>query len=317
MFDAYKPKNEGYVSIYLDYKGLQVPTEDVNMTHCYRLLPIRDQQKYGNYWAVLRVRPGNRTPVVPEYMPNATYKFEKVAKDFQLSGYPLSYCRYWTEAPLNLYKATHLYPFFGYLPGNKISLTKYNKNLNLHNVPYKTELVYHESAPDPQGHRRQTAQVNVEASIANLLRLRVIPDDTKTTLDAYLLKVQESIDKIRRYQLRIPFATGQMIIDAQLLRLTALEKTIWHIAAPRLTYGRIVNNPAPQAIETDNNNDGDRPPREATPLVRKWVTNPLTWRNDCMGAVALLAAATPPKESRRLSQPLTKLPGSAFRIVRT
>ncbi len=239
MFDAYKPRDEGYVSIHLDYKGVQVSTEDVNMAHCYRLLPIRDQQKYGNYWAVLRLRPGNRIPVVPEYMPNVTYKFEEVAKDFQRSGYPLSYCRYWTEAPLNLYKVVQLYPFFGYIPGNKISLTKYNKTLNLHNVPYKTELVYHELPPDLQGQRRQTAQVNVQASMANLLRLRVIPDDNKTTLDAYLLKVQESIERIRRYQLRIPFATGQMIICSTAPPLRTREDYSPHCrASPDLWKGR-------------------------------------------------------------------------------
>jgi hypothetical protein len=100
--------------------------------------------------------------------------------------------------------------------------------------------------------------------MANLLRLGVIPDDTKATLDAYLLKVQESFDKIRRYQLRIPFATGQLVIDAQLLRLTALERTIRHFAAPRLTYGRIINNPNPQTMEVDN--DADRPPRGGNPI---------------------------------------------------
>jgi hypothetical protein len=166
------------------------------MTYCYRLLPIKDQQKYGNYWAILRLRPGSKYPAVPEYMPNATYSFEDVAKDFQLSGLPLAHCRYWTA--LNLYKVVHLYHFYGYLLGNKISLTKYNRTLRLHRIPYKTELVYYESAPDAQGSNRLTAQVNVEASMANLLRLRVIPNDTKATLDAYLLKVQESIEKIRK-----------------------------------------------------------------------------------------------------------------------
>jgi hypothetical protein len=108
----------------------------------------------------------------------------------------------------------------------------------------------------------------------NLLRLRVIPNDTKTTLDAYLLKVQESIERIRRYQLRIPFATGQMIIDAQLLRLSALEKTIRHIAAPRLTYGGVVNKPTPQAVETDINEEGDRPPREGNPIGAEMGNEP-------------------------------------------
>jgi hypothetical protein len=120
-----------------------------------------------------------------------------------------------------------------------------------------------------------TSQVNIEASMTNLLRLRVIRNDTKATLDAYLLKVQESIEKLRKYQLRIPFATGQMVIDAQLIRYTALEKTIRHIAAPRLTYGRIVNNPDPQAIEIDNsNNDGDRPPREGNPIAAEAGNEP-------------------------------------------
>jgi hypothetical protein len=104
-------------------------------THCYRLLPVRDQQKNGNYWAILRVRPGKKSPVVPEYMPNATYSYQDVARDFQLSGFPLLYSRYWTETPLSLYKVTQLYQFFGYLPRNKISLTKFNEALNLHNVP--------------------------------------------------------------------------------------------------------------------------------------------------------------------------------------
>jgi hypothetical protein len=264
MFDAHKPRDEGYESIYLNYKGAPVPSGDVNMTHCYRLLPIKDQQKYANYWAILRLRPGSRYPAVPEYMPNATYSFEDVSKDFQLSGLPLAYCRYWTEAPLNIFKVAHLYPFYGYLPGNEISLTKFNKTLRLHRIPYKTELIYHESAPDAQGGNRATAQVNIEASMANLLRLRVIPNDTKATLDAYLLKVQESIEKIRKYQLRIPFATGQMVIDAQLLCYTALEKTIRHIAAPRLTYGRVVNNPDPPPRPDDI--EIDQPPREGNPI---------------------------------------------------
>jgi hypothetical protein len=114
--------------------------------------------------------------------------------------------------------------------------------------------------------------VNIEASMANLLRLRVIPNDTKATLDAYLLKVQKSIEKLRKYQLRIPFATGQMVIDAQLIRHTALEKTIRHIAAPRLTYGRIVNNPDP--IPKDDNIEVDQFPREGNPIAAEAGNEP-------------------------------------------
>jgi hypothetical protein len=303
MFDAHKPKDEGYTSIYLNYKGTPVPSDEVIMTHCYRLLPIKDRQKYGNYWPILRLRPGSRYPAVPEYMPNTTYSFEEVSKDFQLAGLPLAHCRYWTEAPLNIYKVAHLYPFYGYLPGNKVSLTKFNRTLRLHRIPYKTELVYYESATDAQGSTRMTARVNIEASMANLLRLRVISNDTKTTLDAYLLKVQESIEKLRKYQLRIPFATGQMVIDAQLSN------------SPRLALPTVGSSTIPTLHQGTTASRSISLLGKAIPSRQKQGMNRPTWRSDCMQAAALLKTAKTFKESKRRNQPRTKPLSSAIRIA--
>ncbi len=50
------------------------------------------------------------------------------------------------------------------------------------------------------------------------------------------------IDRLRDYQTRVPFATSHSIIDAQLMRLTGLEKAVRSTVAPRLVYGRVVNN---------------------------------------------------------------------------
>ncbi len=62
-------------------------------------------------------------------------------------------------------------------------------------------------------------------------------------------KLKGNIEKLEQYQSRIPFATGQMLIDAQLRRLVSLETTTRHIAEPRLTYGRKVNTlPAPALV---------------------------------------------------------------------
>ena len=77
--------------------------------------------------------------------------------------------------------------------------------------------------------------------MARLLQLGALPNGNKVTLDAYLEKLTDHMDKLRYYQLRVSFATGQMLIDAQLKRLVSLETTIRHIAAPRLIYGRTVN----------------------------------------------------------------------------
>jgi hypothetical protein len=61
---------------------------------------------------------------------------------------------------------------------------------------------------------------------------------------------------------RIPFPITQKVAAAQLSRLSGLTKTIKHITAPRLTYGRVVNNfPAP-IIEDPNTGvpfDGQSP----------------------------------------------------------
>jgi hypothetical protein len=82
--------------------------------------------------------------------------------------------------------------------------------------------------------------------MATLLRLQILPNDRKTTLDAYLLKLERHIEDLKDHQARISFAINHMVADAQLKRLSGLEKTIRHITAPRLTYGRVVNNfPAP------------------------------------------------------------------------
>jgi hypothetical protein len=50
------------------------------------------------------------------------------------------------------------------------------------------------------------------------------------------------IDRLKDDQSRVPFAMAYAIIDAQLMRLTGLEKAVRSTIAPRLIYGRVVNN---------------------------------------------------------------------------
>jgi hypothetical protein len=78
--------------------------------------------------------------------------------------------------------------------------------------------------------------------MTTLLRLQILPNDHKATLDAYLRKLEGHIEDLKDVLARIPFAVTHKVASAQLSRLTGLEKTIRHITAPRLTYGRVVNN---------------------------------------------------------------------------
>jgi hypothetical protein len=111
-----------------------------------------------------------------------------------------------------------------------------NRELNLNNIPYKSEQVL-ERLPNSS-----RMEVMIAPTMAKLLQLGIIPDDSKHTLDEYLSKLEGMIDRLRDYQTRVPFATSHSIIDAQLMRLTGLEKAVRGTVAPRLVYGRVVNN---------------------------------------------------------------------------
>ncbi len=63
-------RDDTFQSYFVDYNGLTVKPEQVNSAYLYTLLPYKDTQKYGDYWAILRKRPGFAPVTIPEYMPN-------------------------------------------------------------------------------------------------------------------------------------------------------------------------------------------------------------------------------------------------------
>jgi hypothetical protein len=249
MFDKYHARDQSHTAYYVNSKGETLRIDDVNVSAAsYRLLPMRDQLKYGNYCAILRRRPGATAITTPEYRPNAVYSFHEVNSDFRRAEMTLLHSRMWTEAPLNNFKLTHIYPYADYIGGNKIYINKINQSLNLGRIPYKTELVY-DAMPAERSKTGRSQPVKPRETMERLIELGILPNDNKATLDEYLDKLKGNIEKLEQYQSRISFATGQMLIDAQLRRLISLETTIRHIAEPRLTYGRKVNTlPTPAEV---------------------------------------------------------------------
>jgi hypothetical protein len=138
--------------------------------------------------------------------------------------------------------------------GNKVDIKRMNKDLNLHQIPYKSEQVMEETTRvDKYGNTRSTGKdVNPTATMARLLSLQILPNDHKATLDAYLHKLEGHMESLKDTLSRIPFAITHKVATAQLHRLSGLTKTIKHITAPRLVYGRVVNS-APAAINEDPN----------------------------------------------------------------
>jgi hypothetical protein len=54
MFDKFHPRDNTHTAYYVNLKGETLRIDDVDVSGSYRLIPMRDQQKYGNYWAILR-----------------------------------------------------------------------------------------------------------------------------------------------------------------------------------------------------------------------------------------------------------------------
>jgi hypothetical protein len=109
---------------YVDYNGFKVNAEHVNSAFLYTLLPQREIQKYGDYWAILRRRPGTTALTIPEYMPNKQHRYKEVLRDFKRAGLTLAPSRYWMEVPLNQFKVEFTYPYFSYFKGNKVNVRR-------------------------------------------------------------------------------------------------------------------------------------------------------------------------------------------------
>jgi hypothetical protein len=188
-------------------------------------------------------------------MPNKQHRYKEVLRDFERAGLTLSPSRYWTEVPLSQFKVEFTYPYFLYFMGNKVNVRKINKDLNLNQIPYKSEQVLEEKTRiDKNGNTRSAGRhVNPRATMVMLLSLQILPNDHKATLNAYLRKLEGHMEDLKDTLSRIPFAITHKVATAQLHRLSGLAKTIRHITAPRLTYGRVVNNiPAPPINDDPN-----------------------------------------------------------------
>jgi hypothetical protein len=85
-----KRGNGTHQSYFVDHNGFTVNPDQVNSAYLYSLLPYKDTQKYGDYWAILRKRPGAAALTVPEYMPNKQHRYKEVLRDFERAGLTLS-----------------------------------------------------------------------------------------------------------------------------------------------------------------------------------------------------------------------------------
>jgi hypothetical protein len=123
-------------------------------------------------------------------MPNKQHRYKEALRDFERAGLTLSPSRYWTEVPLlSQFKVEFTYPYFPYFMGNKVNVKKINRDLNLNQIPYKSEQVLDEkSRIDKNGNTRSFGRdVNPRETMARLLSLQILPNDHKANVCGCIL----------------------------------------------------------------------------------------------------------------------------------
>jgi hypothetical protein len=92
-------------------------------------------------------------------------------------------------------------------------------------TPSSTLVLEKRSYLNKQGNKRSNSrrEVNPKETMATLLRLQILPNDHKATLDAYLPKLEGHIENLKDVLARILFAITHKVANAQLSRLTGLE----------------------------------------------------------------------------------------------
>jgi hypothetical protein len=76
--------NGTHQSYFLDYNGFKVNAEQANSAFLYTLPTYKDSPKYGDYWAILRRRPGATALIIQAYMPNKQHRYKEVLSDFEI-----------------------------------------------------------------------------------------------------------------------------------------------------------------------------------------------------------------------------------------
>ncbi len=80
-----------------------------------------------------------------------------------------------------------------------------------------------DNAPEEDKPRKR---VDVEATIANLISLGALPDEEQTSLEDYMLNIEEVLDRYEKYLEEWPFLVAQRLIKMQVSRLKSIKHAL-------------------------------------------------------------------------------------------
>ena len=194
-----------------------------------------DQKKIlGDYWRVLRVRPATNkfSAEKPhlEYIPNDTYGYNEVKMTLDnVKNVKVKPTRYWNELLVKDVPSDVLYSLSDYHPGLPYEANIIRDNASLGLPIFRIYETIYDQDPGPQTadgvpeEDKPRKRVDVQRTIESLLGLGTIPDEEQSTLENYMILLEEMLQKYEGYLREWPFLVAQRLLKMQVARLKSIK----------------------------------------------------------------------------------------------
>jgi hypothetical protein len=195
-----------------------------------------------------------------EYIPNNTYGYNEVKTTLDnLKRLKVKPTRYWNELLVKDVPDDILYSLSDFYPGlpYEANIIRDNESLGLPIYRIREAVFMQDQVPPMANNEpeedKPRKRINVEATIANLIGLGALPDGEQTSLEHYMLSVEEILKRYEGYLQEWPFLVAQRLIKMQVSRL----KNIKHALTEKLNNHPLSS--ANTAVVGSDQNQGNPP----------------------------------------------------------
>ena len=232
---------QGTERYYLDVDGrtprARDPTRDPSKL--YKMLPLRMIPIVGDYYRILRQRPGKQSDTF-EYMPNASYAYRHVKRDLAQLKVEVFPSRMWHENPTSAIVDEQLHPYIAWFPCNSFQFEEAETALGIYHIPFGNEVVWRASNPTASGKPRLI--VDNLGTVQRLVDLGLITSASKTNLLSYKALLDQQIELAEAEKEKNPFALAIKPFGTHINRWKRMSKALGAVANPHSAYGPRVND---------------------------------------------------------------------------
>ncbi len=216
---------------YLDINGNKPRTHRPggDLKNLYKMLPLRMIPIVGNYYKVLRQRPGKQSDAI-EYIPNAKYAYRHVKRDLAHIGVEVLPSRMWHENPTQTIPDEQLHPYVEWFPCNPFQFGQAEIDLGISNIPYGNEIVWRQSNPTATGKPRLI--VDNLATMQRLCDLGLLANASKANFLSYKALVDEQIELAGKEKDKSPFGLAHKVFTTHINRWSKISRALGAVVNP-------------------------------------------------------------------------------------